>query len=126
MHPRPASIPNIPLAGCPCHPFYRTQREGKNSFIPHLRLDNFMTFLALGLGAAAPIGPVNVEIARRTLRGGFWPGLTLGAGAVTVDCLYSLLSSQSLGPIVNRPAVKWTFAIAGFILLVYLGAMSLC
>ena len=30
--------------------------------------------IALGLGAAVPIGPVNVQIARRTLRGGFGAG----------------------------------------------------
>ena len=35
--------------------------------------------ILIGLGAAVPIGPVNVEIARRTLRGGFLAGLFLGA-----------------------------------------------
>ena len=89
------------------------------------RLDNLMAFAALGLGAAAPIGPVNVELARRTLRAGFWAGLALGSGAVTVDCLYAMLSSQSLGPLVTRAGVRWTVAIAGFALLAYLGVMSL-
>ena len=30
--------------------------------------------ILLGLGAAAPIGPVNLEIARRAMRFGFWAG----------------------------------------------------
>ena len=41
--------------------------------------------ITLGLGAAAPIGPVNVEIARRAIRGGFWAGFLLG-----VECLRSV------------------------------------
>jgi L-lysine exporter family protein LysE/ArgO len=93
--------------------------------IPHARWDNFLMFATLGLGAAAPIGPVNVELARRTLRAGFWAGLALGSGAVTVDCLYAVISSQSLGQWVSRPAVKWSIAIVGFMLLAYLGVMSL-
>ncbi|HEY2589318.1 MAG TPA: hypothetical protein VGI81_26470, partial [Tepidisphaeraceae bacterium] len=52
--------------------------------------------IALGIGAAVPIGPVNVEIARRTFRGGFPAGFALGCGAVTVDVSYAILSSLSL------------------------------
>jgi L-lysine exporter family protein LysE/ArgO len=81
--------------------------------------------LTLGLGAAAPIGPVNVEIARRALRGGFWAGFALGCGAVTIDVTYAILSSLSLGPLVGRRDVQLTIGIAGFVLLVYLGLLSL-
>ena len=74
----------------------------------------------LGLGAAAPIGPVNVEIARRTLRGGFRPGFALGCGAVTVDVLYAALSSLSLREVIARPAVLGPVRIAAILLLFYL------
>ena len=37
--------------------------------------------ILLGWGVAVPLGPVNVEIARRTLRGGFRAGFFLGMGA---------------------------------------------
>ena len=85
----------------------------------------FVSGLTLGLGAAAPIGPVNVEMARRALRGGFWAGFALGCGAVSVDVSYAILSSLSIGPLVNRPAVRFPVGIAGFVFLVYLGMQSL-
>lgn len=74
----------------------------------------------LGLGAAMPIGPVNVEIARRTLRGGFLPGFALGCGAVTVDVLYAGLSSLSFREVLNRPAVLGPVRVAAILLLSYL------
>ncbi|MGA2501211.1 MAG: LysE family transporter [Tepidisphaeraceae bacterium] len=69
--------------------------------------------IILGLGAAAPIGPVNVEIARRTLRGGFPAGFFLGLGAVTVDVSYAILVSLSIRPVLNMPWLvgSLTFAV---------------
>jgi L-lysine exporter family protein LysE/ArgO len=77
----------------------------------------------LGLGAAAPIGPVNVEIARRSLRGGFRAGFLLGCGAVTVDVTYAILTSLGVRPLLGRPHVMATLGIAGAAVLVYLGVM---
>lgn len=80
----------------------------------------------LGIGAAAPIGPVNVEIARRTLRRGFPAGFALGCGAVSVDVLYAVLSSQSIKQlVVDRPLVMQALGYAGAAMLLWLGAMSL-
>lgn len=78
----------------------------------------------LGIGAAAPIGPVNVEIARRTFRGGFWAGFALGCGAVTVDITYAALSSLSLQWVLDRPAMWWSIEIAGIMFLLYLSLLS--
>ena len=77
----------------------------------------------LGLGAAAPIGPVNVEIARRSLRGGFRAGFLLGCGAVTIDVTYAILTSLGVRPLLSRPRVMATLGIAGAAVLVYLGVM---
>jgi L-lysine exporter family protein LysE/ArgO len=85
----------------------------------------FATGLTLGLGAAAPIGPVNIEMARRTLLGGFRAGFALGCGAVTVDVTYALLSSLSLGRWVAHSALKTPIALAGFSFLVYLAVQAL-
>lgn len=79
--------------------------------------------LLLGLGAAAPIGPVNVEIARRSLRGGFRAGFLLGCGAVTVDVTYAILTSLGVRPLLNRPQIMTTLGIAGAVVLAYLGVM---
>jgi len=51
----------------------------------------------LGLGAAVPIGPVNVEIARRSLKNGFKAGSALGAGAATVDLIYAIIVTFVIG-----------------------------
>jgi threonine/homoserine/homoserine lactone efflux protein len=78
----------------------------------------------LGLGAAAPIGPVNVEIARRTLRGGFRRGFALGCGAVSIDVLYAVLSSQGFkGVLPNRTALL-AMGVAGALVMLALAAMS--
>lgn len=77
--------------------------------------------MLLGIGAAAPIGPVNVEIARRTLRGGFAAGFALGCGAVTVDVTYAILSSLSLRPALTHPRLLQILGVAGALFLGYLG-----
>jgi threonine/homoserine/homoserine lactone efflux protein len=60
----------------------------------------------IGLGAAVPIGQVNVMIARRTLRGGFWPGFAVGAGASSIDVMYAMLSSLGFGAVLASPRVS--------------------
>jgi len=79
----------------------------------------------LGIGAAAPIGPVNVEIARRTLLRGFAAGFALGCGAVTIDVTYAVLSSFAFRAVLDYPRVLRFATIAGLLLLVYLGVLSL-
>jgi threonine/homoserine/homoserine lactone efflux protein len=75
----------------------------------------------LGLGAAVPIGPVNVEIARRTLAGGFRAGFALGCGAVTIDVTLAALTGFGLSQLLVIPGVKLSLQIAGTGLLTYLG-----
>ncbi len=78
-----------------------------------------------GLGAAAPIGPVNVEIARRTLRWGFAAGFFLGCGAVTVDVVFAILASIGVIPLMRNDWFYWPLAVAGFLILTFLGTDSL-
>jgi len=77
--------------------------------------------ITLGLGAAAPIGPVNVEIARRAIRGGFLSGFLLGLGAVTVDVTYVVLASFSVRLFLDRPRIMLGMGVAGGAFLVLLG-----
>ena len=81
--------------------------------------------ILLGLGAAAPIGPVNVEIARRSIRAGWPAGFLLGLGAVTVDVSYIILLGLGFQPLLRFPGLKIILAIGGVLLLGYLGIMSL-
>src|SRR5947207_10039816 len=89
----------------------------------HQLIGIFLKGVTLGLGAAVPIGPVNVEIARRTLHGGFFAGFALGCGAVTVDMTYAILSSLGFRFLLDRPALYWLLTIGGVALLIYMGVM---
>ena len=76
--------------------------------------------LLLGLGAAAPIGPVNVEIARRTLRHGPAAGMLLGCGAVTIDVGYAVVTSLTVLRVMQYPRVVNVMTVAAAIFLGYL------
>src|SRR5215218_6063145 len=90
----------------------------------------FIRGILFGIGAAAPIGPVNVEIARRALRHGFAAGFALGCGAVTVDVTYAILASLSVTRLLqsdqaSRRWFYWPMTVAACGLLAFLGIMSL-
>lgn len=91
----------------------------------------FIRGILFGIGAAAPIGPVNVEMARRALRYGFGSGFALGCGAVTVDVTYAIIASLSVTRLLqsdqaSRPWFYWPMTIAACGLLAFLGISSLC
>jgi threonine/homoserine/homoserine lactone efflux protein len=81
--------------------------------------------ILLGLGAAAPIGPVNVEIARRALRWGFAAGFLMGCGAVTVDVSYAAVLSLGAAPLVQRGRLLTVLGVLGAALLAWLGMRCL-
>jgi threonine/homoserine/homoserine lactone efflux protein len=90
----------------------------------------FIRGVLFGIGAAAPIGPVNVEIARRALRHGFLAGFSLGCGAVTVDVSYAILASMSVARFMNsdqssRHWFYWPMTVGACGLLCFLGIMSI-
>jgi L-lysine exporter family protein LysE/ArgO len=90
-----------------------------------LDLRLFLRGVVFGLGAAVPIGPVNVEIARRTLRCGFPAGFFLGCGAVTIDVCFAVLAAIGVTPLLSKAYFYWPLAAAGFGLLVFMGVSSL-
>jgi L-lysine exporter family protein LysE/ArgO len=81
--------------------------------------------ILLGLGAAAPIGPVNVEMARRSIRAGWGAGFLLGCGAVTVDVSYIILLGLGFQPLLRFEWLKIVLGIGGVLFLGYLGIQSL-
>jgi L-lysine exporter family protein LysE/ArgO len=80
-----------------------------------------------GLGAAIPIGPVNVELARRGLKRGFAAAVCLGMGAVTIDVIYACLAVTltDLSRVGSSPWTFWPLASASVVLLGYLAIGSL-
>ena len=80
--------------------------------------------ILLGLGAAVPIGPVNVEIAKRNLNWGTSVGLALGFGACTVDLLYLILLAQGILMILNKPIVLGSLGVLGSCVLLYFVSLA--
>jgi len=85
----------------------------------------FLRGVMLGMGAAVPIGPVNVQIARNALRHGFGAGFALGCGAVTVDVGYAVLTNVGAERLARLPLFRHTLQVGGVLLLTYLGVMCL-
>lgn len=79
--------------------------------------------IILGLGAAVPIGPVNVEIARRTLKRGWGHGVGVGGGASSVDVIYAIVASLGWAPLIGNPTLVYILGTAGVVFLLYLAAM---
>lgn len=79
--------------------------------------------ILLGLGAAVPIGPINVEIARRTLHRGFRHGVALGGGASTADMAFAVIASVGWAPLIGNGALTYALGVAGVAFLLYLAAM---
>jgi L-lysine exporter family protein LysE/ArgO len=80
--------------------------------------------MVLGLGAAVPIGPVNVEIARRTLRLGPRFGFALGCGAVTIDVIFAIAASLGVAPLMQVEAIRRGLTGVGVCVLVFLAFLS--
>ncbi len=80
----------------------------------------------LGLVAASPPGPVNLEITRRTVRGGFGAGAAVGLGAVTIDVLYAVLLVVGVLTVLNEfGPLRLAITGVGVLLLAYLGVGAL-
>jgi len=80
--------------------------------------------ILLGLTLAAPIGPVNVEIIKRGLTHGFRQALLTGAGAMCAAGTYLTLIFFGLTSFLNSAFITGFLGIAGSLILIYLGAMS--
>ena len=86
----------------------------------------FVSGLLLGVGAAVPPGPVNLEIARRATRGGMLAGAAVGLGAVSVDVVLAVLLSLGVLTLVDAtPWLRVPISVAGVLLLGYLGVGAL-
>jgi len=57
--------------------------------------------IAIGLGAAAPVGPVNLLVIQRTLAGRRREGLLIGTGAALGDAAFAALAAFGLGALVT-------------------------
>ncbi len=80
---------------------------------------SFAEGFLLGLGAAVPLGPINVLIMSNALRH-YGSAVALGAGAMSADITYLLLILFGLFHFMENPTVKLAMALAGSAFLLYL------
>jgi threonine/homoserine/homoserine lactone efflux protein len=82
----------------------------------------FLKGMAIGLGIAAPVGPIGVLCIRRSLRDGAWTGFVAGLGAATADAAYGAVAGFGLtaisGFLVRR---QFWLGLCGGVFLCYLG-----
>lgn len=79
----------------------------------------------MGLGAAVPIGPVNLEMARRTLRDGTSVGLAVGVGMILGDTLLALLGGALGAKLVRNETIQEWLTFPAVVVLSALGAWAL-
>jgi threonine/homoserine/homoserine lactone efflux protein len=89
-------------------------------------ISSFARGLALGVAVAAPVGPMSLLCMRRTLAGGFRPGLLSGLGVATADALYGAGAAFGLvaitGLLVGQ--LPWLRLVGGAVL-IWMGATTL-
>ncbi len=88
-------------------------------------MQSFLFALLLGYGAAVPIGPMNVEIARRNLRFGTRFGIGFGLGACTADLVYLVLIALGALAILQTPLMIQMVGIIGGLFLTWFGVNAL-
>jgi threonine/homoserine/homoserine lactone efflux protein len=80
--------------------------------------------LMAGMAIAAPVGPINVLCASRTLSKGRTSGLLSGLGAATADALYGAVAAFSITLVIDflRQQQFWIRVVGG-VLLVMIGVI---
>jgi threonine/homoserine/homoserine lactone efflux protein len=91
--------------------------------IPVLQL--LATGFLLGWSVAWPPGPINAEIARRCLAGGFWAGFSLLLGACSADALWAVLVSLGVGLLFTGSVMRSIMGAISITLLIVLAYLFL-
>lgn len=88
-------------------------------------METFITGVFVGLAVAAPVGPIAVLCIRRSLTKGAFSGLATGLGAASADATYGLLAAAGLAGTGLLVSYAGPLRIAGAILILLLGLVSL-
>ncbi len=81
--------------------------------------------VVLGWSVAWPPGPINAEIVRRGLAGGFMPGFAVGLGASSGDALWAVATALGAGLLLAGPGLRLALGIVSTALLAALAAVFL-
>ena len=81
--------------------------------------------LGLGFLTAAQVGPIWLLCLRSTLRGGFWVGVAIGAGAAVIDMLYAALGVAGASRLLEIDPLRVALGLVGAAVLALLGVKTL-
>lgn len=93
--------------------------------VKRLNIQLLLSYIALGLTLAAPIGPVNSVRLDKGIKNGFWHAWIVGFGSMLADALFMLLIYIGLVNFLNIPVVQIFLWLFGAIILTYSGVESI-
>ncbi|RAX01847.1 MULTISPECIES: LysE family translocator [unclassified Photorhabdus] len=82
------------------------------------------TFFLLGLGAAAPVGPINIEIMRRHLNISCLHAVVFGLGACFADIIYLLLLGFGILQLFSNTIFMPILGFLGALMVIWFGITS--
>ena len=85
----------------------------------------FFYGVLMGLGAAIPFGPVNMEITRRNLHYGTGAGIAFGLGPCLADVTYLVLFGLGALTLLQYPKILQILGLAGSLVLAWYGIKAL-
>jgi len=91
-------------------------------------MDHLLLFLlAWGLGfvAAIPVGPCQIEMAKRAISGHLWAAGMVIAGSVSSDLVYGVIALFGIAPFLETPWVLASFNAVGVVVLWTLAFLTL-
>lgn len=80
---------------------------------------SFIEGFLLGMGAAIPLGPINILIMNNALKN-YKRAVTIGFGAMSADILYLTMILLGIATVFNQPYILNTLGILGSAFLLYL------
>lgn len=82
------------------------------------------TFFLLGLGAAAPVGPINIELMRRHLNISCLHAMAFGLGACFADIIYLLLLGFGILQLFSHTIFMPILGFLGALMVIWFGIIS--
>jgi threonine/homoserine/homoserine lactone efflux protein len=82
-------------------------------------------YVFLGISLAAPVGPINIEMIRRGISGGFFQSWLVGLGGMSADIIFLLFIFIGAVKLLTFPIVVFCMYMVGAVVLIKLGLSSI-
>ncbi|MGE6629090.1 LysE family transporter [Bacillus sp. NPDC077027] len=88
-------------------------------------MNTYLTFVLVGFSIALPVGAITVEMTKQGLKNGFFHGLSVGIGGMTIDVLLILALYFGLAQFLALPFVQIPLWLIGAVFLFMLAYDSI-